>query len=57
MGAACSVSFVVLSSPGEGLMWSRVLAIGCSAVAVVQGFRRLKCTTVRSRGLRSDCIL
>ena len=40
MGAACGVSFVILSSPGGGLMWSR--ALGCSAVAVVQGFRQLK---------------
>ena len=55
MGAACGVSFLKLSSPGEELMWSR--ALGCSAVAVVQGFRRLKCTTVRSQGLLSDCNL
>ena len=51
MGAACGVSFVILSLPGEGLMWSR--ALGYSAVAL--DFRRLKCATAHSQGLLSDC--
>ena len=55
MGTASGVSSVILSSHGGGLMESKVL--GCSAVALVQGFRRLMCTTAHSRGLLSDCIL